>query len=152
MTIATQLYDKAFHSTRDPRSAAYRAGVLDTLSHKESGSSLTLPYDTGTAEADAWHGGNQEGHSIWCAYQEVDKPANHERLRFWDQETSAQIIDNRALQLCSLLQCISGGGFDSFNELRDDLKGNVLWACRDLAEDLAWHCYYTDKHLAGGEK
>ena len=80
MTIATQLYDKAFHSTRDARSEAYRAGVLDTLTHKETGgSSLTLPYEPGTAEADAWHSGNHEGHSIWCDYQEQQGGNHYEK-------------------------------------------------------------------------
>jgi hypothetical protein len=62
---AKQLYDKAFHSTRDPRSEAYKAGVLDTLTFKESGQELNHPYDPGTAEADAWFAGNQEAHSLW---------------------------------------------------------------------------------------
>ncbi len=77
---------------------------------------------------------------------------NHERLRSQFQESSEQIIENRSLQLASLLQCISGGGFNSFNELSDDLKDNVLWALRDLAEDAVWHSYNTDKHLVEGNR
>jgi len=50
MTIATQLYEKEFHSTRDARSEAYRAGVLDTLNFKESGTELNHPYQPGTAD------------------------------------------------------------------------------------------------------
>jgi len=65
MTIATQLYEKAFHSTRDARSEAYKAGVLDTLNFKESGTELKHPFQPGTAESDAWFAGNQEGHNLW---------------------------------------------------------------------------------------
>ncbi len=69
MTIAKQLFNEAFPSARSPRSEAYRAGVLDTLTFKESGTKLRLPYDPGTAEADAWHAGNSEGHSLWSEHQ-----------------------------------------------------------------------------------
>ena len=78
--------------------------------------------------------------------------SNHERLHSQDQESSDQIIQNRSSQLCALLHCISGGGFNAFNELAPDLKDNVLWACRDLAEDIAWHSHNTDQHLQGGAK
>jgi hypothetical protein len=47
MTIANQLYEKAFHSTREPRSDSYRAGVLDTLNFKESGTELNHPFEPG---------------------------------------------------------------------------------------------------------
>jgi hypothetical protein len=72
MTIANQLFNKAFHSTRDPRSEAYKAGVLDTLKFKESGQELKHPFDPGTAESDAWIAGNQEGHNIWRSEAEGD--------------------------------------------------------------------------------
>jgi hypothetical protein len=72
MSIANQLFNKAFHSTRDPRSGAYKAGVLDTLNSKESGSELKHPFAPGTAESDAWIAGNQEGHNIWRSEAEGD--------------------------------------------------------------------------------
>jgi hypothetical protein len=58
MNIANQLFNKAFHSTRDPRSEAYRAGVMATLNFKESGSKLKHPYELGSAKSDAWFAGN----------------------------------------------------------------------------------------------
>ena len=79
MTIAKQLYDRAFHPTREPRSKSYQAGVLDTLNFKESGTELNHPFEPGTAEADAWFAGNTEGHSLWCEYQEQQGGCHHGR-------------------------------------------------------------------------
>lgn len=76
MTIAKQIYDKAFSSARSPRSEAYKAGVLDTLTFKETGSSLKSPFQPGTAESDAWFAGNSEGHCLWREYQE-EQGGNH---------------------------------------------------------------------------
>lgn len=62
---AQQLFDAAFARVRDPRSEAYRAGVLALLRWKESRVPLERPYLLGTAEADAWFSGVDEGNSIW---------------------------------------------------------------------------------------
>jgi hypothetical protein len=80
MTIATQLYKKAFHSTRDPRSEAYKTGVMDTLNFKESVSELKHPFEPGTAESDAWIAGNQEGHNIWHHERDIEAERPYKRL------------------------------------------------------------------------
>ena len=72
MNVATQLFQKAFHSTRDARSEAYKAGVLETFEFKESGSELKHPFEPGTAESDAWFAGNQEAHNIWICHNEQE--------------------------------------------------------------------------------
>jgi len=150
MTIATQLYQKAFHPTRDARSAAYQAGVLDTLNFKESGTELKHPFEPGSAEADAWFAGNQEGHNLWRDHQE-DGKSEHAPI-VPPANASQNIIAERAAQLNALLVCISGGGFESFNGLADELKDNVIWGCQTLAEDILYHLRHEDEHLQGGAK
>lgn len=121
MAISDQLFSKAFHSTREPRSKSYQAGVLDTLNFKESGTELKHPFEPGSAESDAWFAGNTEGHALWREY----KDSNSSPIVPPDN-TSQNIIAERALQLNALLVCITGGGFESFNDLCNELKGNVL--------------------------
>lgn len=60
----------AFDRPREPRSAAYKAGVRDLLTRRIN--CLTppwsldfVPYPMGTAEADAFLAGNDEGKQIW---------------------------------------------------------------------------------------
>lgn len=61
-----QLFTKAFHSQRDPRSDEYKAGCLAALRYRAGeADSMTCPYPAGTARADAWYAGTDEGHAIW---------------------------------------------------------------------------------------
>lgn len=67
MSKAQELFDAAFAGPRDPRSEAYRVGVLETLRYRTgelTRNKCQRPYELGTAEADAWFSGTQEGHAI----------------------------------------------------------------------------------------
>ena len=60
---AQQLFDEAFSIPRDPRSHEYKMGVLAALKYRLGEiTSMQCPYRTGTAQADAWYSGTQEGH------------------------------------------------------------------------------------------
>lgn len=63
-TTARALFDEAFSRDRSPRSAAYRAGVLYALRARLEGLREDSPYQLGTAEADAFFAGCNEGHDI----------------------------------------------------------------------------------------
>lgn len=54
----------AFHEIRDPRSAEYREGVRDLLLYKLVEKRLKNPFVPGTAFADAWWAGVEEGKLI----------------------------------------------------------------------------------------
>jgi len=62
---ATKLFDQAFGGSRDIRSDAYKAGVFAALKFK-CGEALQIPhpYEAGTAEADAYSAGVEEGYLI----------------------------------------------------------------------------------------
>jgi hypothetical protein len=153
MTIATQLYEKAFHSTRDPRSEVYKAGVLDTLNFKESGSKLPHPYPLGTVEADAWFAGNQEGHSLWRDYQEQQggntlENRFRESQHYCNHETGSEdLLSERISQLKSLLTIITGEGFETFSAYNNDIQHNVLWLADSMIDDIHWHFNHPDEHL-----
>ena len=102
MTIATQLYEKAFHKTRDPRSEAYKAGVLDTLNFKESGSELKHPFAPGTAESDAWFAGNQEGYNIWRDREQAT--TNHACVN--DHYTNLGLASGKFIECQTLFEAI----------------------------------------------
>ena len=76
MKISQILFTQAFEEdqTRDPRSDAYKTGVLMAMEYKESGDTgdIENPYVIGTADADAWFAGLQEGYSRWRNYQETN--------------------------------------------------------------------------------
>jgi hypothetical protein len=63
---ARGLFDEAFSRSRDPRSDAYKAGVLYVLRTRVDGAPPTSrgPYPPGSAEADAYSCGCSEGHRI----------------------------------------------------------------------------------------
>lgn len=73
-SIAVTLYDEAFapENYRDPRSQAYKDGVMAALRFR-AGEIKSLKgidhYELGTAEADAWYAGLDEGHRRWRSYQ-----------------------------------------------------------------------------------
>ena len=60
---AETLFREAFHPHRALRSEAYRQGCLAALRLGEAGHVESL-YQPGTAEAEAFHAGAQEGHAI----------------------------------------------------------------------------------------
>ncbi len=69
MTTPTQrpnaqaVFDRAFHPFRDPRSEAYRAGVLAALRYRLDGARIACPYPAGSSDFDAFHAGLDEGHA-----------------------------------------------------------------------------------------
>ena len=73
MKISRMLFTQAFedNQTREPRSDAYKAGVLAAMEYRESGNTgdIRNPYELGTADADAWFSGLKEGYSRWRHYQ-----------------------------------------------------------------------------------
>lgn len=65
MTKATELFDAAFSGPRDPRSKEYKEGVLDALRFRLGESlSIRCRYEAGTASADAYFAGCDEGHRL----------------------------------------------------------------------------------------
>ena len=70
-SLALQLFDAAFNTPRDPRSPEYRAGVMHILRVKTGEiEPLACPYPLGTARADAWFSGTDEGHKILRKYRD----------------------------------------------------------------------------------
>lgn len=71
--LAKQLFDEAFEQPRDPRSDAYKKGVLDAIRFRLMVIETlndACPYAPGTAENDAWYSGLDEGHSRGKQYLE----------------------------------------------------------------------------------
>jgi hypothetical protein len=62
-----QLLARAFAPARHrtPCSPEYRLGVLAALKYRMQGISMELPYAVGTAQADAWFAGANEGHRLY---------------------------------------------------------------------------------------
>jgi hypothetical protein len=62
---ADETFRAAFDNARTPRSPEYKAGVLALLKHKLEGAAPPkCPYQVGTAQADAWFSGTEEGNAI----------------------------------------------------------------------------------------
>lgn len=61
LKAVNSLMEWLFRPGRDPRSAAYIAGVRSMLLFKLCDKPLRNPHTLGTAEADAWWAGNEEG-------------------------------------------------------------------------------------------
>lgn len=57
-------------ATGTPRSAEYRAGLLDVLKFKLRGERIRCPYREGTASFDAYFAGNRHGFDVFRAHQE----------------------------------------------------------------------------------
>jgi hypothetical protein len=67
---AQELFDQAFNVPRDPRSAQYKQGCLYIIRLKLGECrSEPCPYPIGTAHADAWLFGAEEGHKIYNRYR-----------------------------------------------------------------------------------
>lgn len=65
VTTAKEIFDRAFHPRRDPRSEEYKAGVLAILVYRlGDGDRPRCPYQLGTCRADAWFAGADEGHRL----------------------------------------------------------------------------------------
>lgn len=62
-----QLMQAAFFNGRTPRSAEYKAGTRMALEHRIERTDIVPPYEAGTAAADAFFAGMDEGKSIWRA-------------------------------------------------------------------------------------
>ena len=65
----------AFDQPREPRSSAYCCGVRTILAHRIDGASLALPFEIGTAEADAFFAGEDEGRLILARVREAEQVA-----------------------------------------------------------------------------
>jgi hypothetical protein len=76
MSTADQLLAQAFQQPRDPRSPEYRADVLAALRLRLGDSAhVVCPYGLGTAQADAWFSGTDEGHALGRAHRDAQTPA-----------------------------------------------------------------------------
>ncbi|SAL07224.1 hypothetical protein AWB78_08482 [Caballeronia calidae] len=65
-----ELMRRAFDAPRDPTSPEYKAGVRSILNLRVGGIPVPLPYELGTAQADAYFAGQNEGHRIWRKLEE----------------------------------------------------------------------------------
>ena len=61
------LFRTAFYNGRTPRSPEYQAGTRAALEHSIERKDFDMPYKVGTAAADAFFAGIEEGKSIWRA-------------------------------------------------------------------------------------
>ena len=71
MNVTTRIYNERFAPGAEPRSEAYRHGVLDRLRHdaENAPSPISKPrYQPGTAERDAWLSGLDAGHMLWLRH------------------------------------------------------------------------------------
>lgn len=60
-----QLYQAAFYNGRTPRSHEYKAGARMALEQRIERKDFDMPYQVGTAAADAFFAGIEEGKTIW---------------------------------------------------------------------------------------
>jgi len=74
LALVERLMAEAFNRARDPRSDAYQLGARELLNCKAQGIRLVCPYKMGTAEADAFYSGVDEGNGIWRAYLAASQP------------------------------------------------------------------------------
>jgi len=73
-TLVDRLFDAAFNTARDPRSNEYKAGVRAVLNYRYKGGGIRCPHAMGTAQADAFYSGVDEGHRLWRAHVDASKP------------------------------------------------------------------------------
>lgn len=64
MKTAMEIYNQAFPAWREPRSAAYKNGVMDCLALRLHGTPPGERYNAGTTQADAYHAGFDEGRAL----------------------------------------------------------------------------------------
>jgi len=70
LPLIERLMKAAFDRPRDPRSDAYKLGVRELLANRVLGAPFRCPYKQGTAEADAFYAGSDEGRLIWRQREE----------------------------------------------------------------------------------
>lgn len=75
LALINRLIAAAFDVPRDPRSAAYRDGARSLLLFKLVDKALKNPFEAGTAHADAWWAGKDEGMSILKLHLAAGLPA-----------------------------------------------------------------------------
>lgn len=64
-STAQQVFDNAFRPGREPRSEAYKQGVMACLRVRLDGMQYSpCPYKAGTAESDAYFAGIDEGREL----------------------------------------------------------------------------------------
>lgn len=71
MKTAMEIFNETFDTPRDPRSAEYKAGVMAALCFRINGQKIPRPYALGTAQADAFYAGIDEGHRRWRVEQDA---------------------------------------------------------------------------------
>lgn len=71
LDLVESLMRNAFDRPRDPRSDAYKLGMRELLAHRVLGVPFRCPYTIGTAEADAFFSGSDEGRMIWQLHLEA---------------------------------------------------------------------------------
>jgi hypothetical protein len=144
MNTATTLFQKAFNNPRDPRSEAYKAGVMDTLNFKESGQELKHPFEPGSAESDAWFAGNREGLDLWREHQ-GEVTTNHARIN--NHYTNLGLSSTKFLHCQTLFQAIiattkSGEAESQVISLVEDIA--------DIGDDISGHrCEQFDAQRDG---
>ena len=67
--LVDRLFNEAFAPGREPRSAEYKAGVRALLDQRVGRGRLACPYPAGTAQADAFYAGADEGRVLWRAHE-----------------------------------------------------------------------------------
>jgi hypothetical protein len=84
LSLAEELYAKAFSAAREPRSLEYRRGVMAALIHRSAGikPQKNCPYRAGTVECDAFRAGLEEGYRIWRARAYIEALARQDEGRF----------------------------------------------------------------------
>ena len=71
-----QLFYAAFSTSRDPRSGEYMDGARAALAYRIDGERIGAPHQVGTAAADAFFAGIEEGHAIWRRASGTAAPAS----------------------------------------------------------------------------
>jgi hypothetical protein len=85
LSVAEELFAKAFNAAREPRSLEYKRGVMAALIHGSAGikPEKNCPYKVGTAGFDAFEVGLEEGHRIWMEH--VEATAHQEEGSFCEE-------------------------------------------------------------------
>ena len=63
--IINRLFEDAFTTPRGSRSDEYKQGVLAALRFRFDSEKISCPFAQGTAAADAFFSGLEEGHTLW---------------------------------------------------------------------------------------
>lgn len=50
-------------------------------------------------------------------------------------EDALDVVDTKLLQLHAMLMMTFGEAQSSFDNMGDELRGNFMWACSDIADD-----------------